>query len=60
MFDKFIILLNQYLYVIYNFIIKFYHRPLDENIFSNKCTKSIGCRYHRKWDNKFIRYLYYQ
>lgn len=39
-------------------LIKIY-QPLPEWIFSNKCTKSIGCKYHNN-NKKLVRNIFYQ
>lgn len=39
-----------YTFVIYNYILKFLYGEMPSQIFSSLCTKSIGCKYHRKWE----------
>lgn len=32
---------------------------MEDTIFNNGCTETIGCRYHRAWDKNFVRYIGY-
>ena len=33
---------------------------MNKNIYSDKCTCTIGCRFHRNWDKNFVRNINYQ
>ncbi len=35
------------------------YKPLPSFIFNDKCTKNIGCRYHRDWDFCRVKTLFY-
>src|SRR5436309_1013474 len=32
----------------------------DKNIYSKECTKTVGCKFHRKWDRFFVRSPHHQ